>query len=281
MWLLGKLFGHRKPSGEWKTDNKALLRAIQNVASADSLQNREKLYRLLLDCVLFVPVREVPEELRHGGAAVGRPCNISLQQLRDKQQNAVTPAFTDEEALRNWDPNTPFLGIRAREYFRMVRGTEISAILINPFDPIRKMLRPGGRLARFEFEALAEGILPGRPDASGAMHMTLAEGKTAQIGPPATQLPPNILDALVATGRRAAEIKELYLFDMASESGDGHAVIGIDLTRRLDAAEMQQVLKGLAEAVHPLLLGRKYLDFMVLNNALGDDIRKVGRRLLG
>lgn len=281
MGFIEKFFGRRTSSGEWKTDNKALLRAIQNVGSADSPQNRDKLYRLLLDCLLFVPVREIPEELRPGTAAGGRPCNISLQQLRDKQQNAVTPAFTDEEALRNWDPNTPFLGLRAREYFRMVKGTEISAILINPFDPIRKMLRPGGRLARFEFEALSEGILPGRLEASGAMHMTFAEAKTAQIGPPATQLPANILDALVATGRRAAEIKELYLFDMASESGGGHVVIGIDLTRRLDAAEMQKVLKGLAEAVHPMLLGRKYLDFMVLNNALGDDIRRVGQRLLG
>jgi SseB protein N-terminal domain/SseB protein C-terminal domain len=279
MGLLGKLFGS-KSGEEWKVDNTALLRAIQSVASADSPQNRDKLYRLLLDCVLFVPVREIPEALRQGGNCAGRPCDISLQQLRDKQQKPVTPAFTDEEALRNWDPNTPFLGIRAREYFRMVKGTEISAILINPFDPIRKMLRPGGRIARFEFEALAEGIVPGRLDSSGALHMTFAEGKTPHIGSPAKPLPGNILDALVTTGRRAAAIKELYLFEMGSESGDAHAAIGIDLSRPLEAAELRQVLRNLADIVHPLLAGRNYLDFMVLSDSLGEEIRKVGKKLL-
>jgi len=279
MGFLGKLFGGRR-GDEGKADNPALLRAIQNVASADSPQNRDKLYRLLLDSVLFIPVREVPDVLRHGTGDTGRPCDISLQQLRDKQQKPVTPAFTDEAALRNWDPNTPFLGIRAREYFRMVKSTEISAILINPFDPIRKMLRPGGRIARFEFEALAEGLVPGRLDPSGAVHMAFAEGKTAHIGPPAKPLPANIFRAVVAAARQTDEIKELYLFDLASDSGEAHAAIGIDLQRRLEGAGLQQVLKGLAEAVHPLLAGRSYLDFMVLTDSLGEEIRKIGMKLL-
>jgi hypothetical protein len=263
-----------------KCDNAALLRAIESVGAADNPQNWTKLYRLLLDCVLYIPVREIPRGLSTG-AETAHPVDISLLQLTDNQQKPVTPAFTDEDALRNWDPNTPFLGIKSREYFRMVKGTEVSAIVINPFDPIRKMLRPGGRITRFEFEALSEGILPGRLDSSGALHTTFAEGKTTHIGPPAKQLPANIFNALVATGRTAAEIKELYLFDMASESGAAHAVIGIDLNRRLESAEVQQVLKSLAEAVHPLLLGRDYLDFMVLSDALGEEIRKIGRRLLG
>jgi len=279
MGLLGRLFGGRSGAG-WDADNAALLRAIQNVASADSPQNRDKLYRLLLDCVLFIPVREIPEGLRKG-AGSGGPCDIALQQLRDKQQKPVTPAFTDEQALRNWDPNTPFLGIRAREYFRMVRGTEVSAILINPFDPIRKMLRPGGRISRFEFEALAEGMLPGRFDPRGVLHMTLAEGKTAHLSPPAKSLPGNVLEAMVTAARSTGEIRELYHFDMASESGDAHAVIGIDLDRPLETAGLERVLKRLADAVHPLLAGRTYLDFMVLHDPFGDRIRSVGRKLLG
>jgi SseB protein N-terminal domain/SseB protein C-terminal domain len=279
MGLLGKLFGGRS-SEEGKADNAALLRAIQNVASADSPQNRDKLYRLLLDCVLFIPVREIPEVLRHGSDNAAHPCDIALQQLRDKQQKTVTPAFTDEGALRNWDPNTPFLGIRAREYFRMVKSTEISAILINPFDPIRKMLRPGGRIARFEFDALAEGLVPGRLDSSGGLQMTIAEGKTAHVGPPAKPLPGNILEAVVTAGRKAAEIKELYLFDMASESGETHAVIGIDLYAPLEDAGLRQVLKGLAAAVHPLLVDRNYLDFMLLSDSLGEEIKKIATKLL-
>lgn len=279
MGLLGKLFGGG--SGEGKEDNAPLLRAIQNVASTDSPQNRDKLYRLLLDCVLFVPVREIPETLRQAANHAGLPCDIALQQLRDKEQRAVTPAFTDAPALRNWDPNTPFLGIRAREYFRMVKSTEISAILINPFDPIRKMLRPGGRIARFEFEALAEGLVPGRLDPSGGLHMTFAEGKTAHIQTPAKPLPGNILEALVASGRKTTEIKELYLFEMGADASDARSVIGIDLARQIDDAGLRQVLRTLAEAVHPLLAGRNFLDFMVLRHPLDEEVKKIGTRLLG
>jgi hypothetical protein len=280
MGLLGKLFGGSSGE-ERKADNTALLRAIQSVASADSPQNRDRLYRLLLDCTLLIPVREIPDSLRRGSRSPGSLGDISLQHLRDRQHMPVTPAFTDEAALRNWDPNTPFLGIRAREYFRMVKATEIGAILVNPFDPIRKMLRPGGRIARFEFEALAEGIVPGPLDSSGALHMTLSEGRTARVGPPAKSLPGNLVDAMVAAARRTTEIRQLYLFDMALDSGDAHAVIGVDLAGPLEPSGLQPVLKRLADAVHPLLAGRSYLDFMVLSDSLGEEIRKIGTRLLG
>lgn len=273
MGLFRNLFGG-------KPDNAALLRAIQGVASADSPQNWARLYRSLLDCVLFVPVREIPEGLGAGTHTVTRPLDISLLQLTDRQQTAVTPAFTDEDALRNWDPNTPFLGIKSRQYFRMVKGTEISAIVINPFDPIRKMLRPGGRLTRFEFEALAEGIVPGRPDASGAVHLTFAEGKPVLIGQPATPPSAQVLEAVTAAGRSTPEIKELYLFQMSAAEGDSHTVVGIDWERRPEEPRVKRILEALASEVHPLLTGGNCLDFMVLEGSLGEAIRKCGRKLL-
>lgn len=272
MGLFRSLFGG-------KADNAALLRAIQGVASADNPQNWAKLYRSLLDCVLFIPVREIPAGLGAGNHVLARPLDIALLQLTDHQQKAVTPAFTDEDALRNWDPNTPFLGIKSRQFFRMVKGTEISAIVINPFDPIRKMLRPGGRLTRFEFEALAEGIVPGRPDA-GAVHMTFAEGKPVLIGEPANPPSTEILEALTTSARSTPEIKELYLFQMSAAEGDSHTVIGIDCSRRPEEPRVKKILETLAAAVYPLLTGRNYMDFMVLDGSLGDAVRQCGKKLL-
>jgi hypothetical protein len=264
-----------------KSDNTRLLRAIQSVASRDRPQNWAKLYRSLLDCVLFIPVREIPEGLDSRTHNLTRPLDMSLLQLTDHQQRAVTPAFTDEAALRNWDPNTPFVGIKSRQYFRMVRGTEISAIVINPFDPIRKMLRPGGRLTRFEFEALAEGIIPGRPDRAGAVHMTFAQGKPVLIGQPADPPSAEILEAVTATGRSAPEIKELYLFQMSAAEGESHTVVGIDWDYHPEEPRVRKILDALARAVHPLLTGGNYLDFMVVDGSLGEAIRKCGKRLLG
>lgn len=39
-------------------------------------------------------------------------------------------------------------------------GTDIQQIVINPFDPIRKMIRPGGRVARWEADLLSKGLIP-------------------------------------------------------------------------------------------------------------------------
>jgi SseB protein N-terminal domain/SseB protein C-terminal domain len=274
MGLLKNLFGG-------KSDNAPLLRAIQNVASADNPQNWMKLYRSLLDCVLFIPVREIPDGLGARRHTLGHPLDIALLELTDKLQQPVTPAFTDEDALRNWDPNTPFLGIKSRQYFRMVKGTEISAIVINPFDPIRKMLRPGGRITRSEFEALAEGMVPGRPDADGAVHMTFAEGKPVLIGQPVNPPSPQILEAVTAAGRNTPEIQELYLFQMSPEGGEPRTVIGIDWNQQPEETRVKGILAGMAQAVHPLLTGRNSLDFMVLRNSLGDAIRQRGKKLLG
>ena len=72
----------------------------------------------------------------------------------------MTPVFTDEEALRNWDPNTPSIGLNSRDLFKLIVPLPFAEVIINPFDPIRKMIRPGGHLTRPEFEALAAGCLP-------------------------------------------------------------------------------------------------------------------------
>lgn len=263
-----------------RSKNTPLLKAIESVASADDPRSRMNLYRALLGSVLLVPVPEIPEGLGEGTHASPHSVDIALLQLTDSQHRQVTPAFTDEEALRNWDPNTPFIGLKADVYFRLVKGTEISAILINPFDPVRKMLRPGGRILRFEFEALAEGMLPGWPDASGATHMTFAAGKSVSIGQPANLPPEEILKAIIAALRGVREIKELYLFQMSSEEGDSRTVLGIDWVRPPEEQRGKAILEALAQAVHPLLSERNYLDFIVLKDSFGDAVRQQGKRLL-
>src|SRR5438874_7020483 len=161
MKLLKKLFGRQ--SEEEPVDNTRLLRAMHELAIRDSNGTRKKLYELFLDCQFYIPVPELPDRLRQPDPAqkqVSEPLRIGLRGFLDRDGGKTTPAFTDLEALQNWDPNTPYLIIRSKPYFQMVRGTEFEQIAINPFDPIRKMLRPGGFITRREFEALAEGWVP-------------------------------------------------------------------------------------------------------------------------
>jgi hypothetical protein len=87
---------------------------------------------------------------------------VQLHFITDKQGRKLTPAFTDIEALRNWDPNTPVLTAFARGFFEVISKyyPDIQGVVINPFDPIRKMIRPMGAITLGEFEVLARGGVP-------------------------------------------------------------------------------------------------------------------------
>ena len=75
----------------------------------------------------------------------------------------VAVAFTDEEALRNWNKTIPWVALQGTGFFQAVASTEAEEIVINPYEPDNpdsKMIRPGGRVTRWEFEELAEGRIP-------------------------------------------------------------------------------------------------------------------------
>ncbi len=75
----------------------------------------------------------------------------------------VAVAFTDEEALRNWNKTIPWVALQGMGFFQAVASTEAEEIVINPYEldnPASKMIRPGGRVRRWEFEELAQGNLP-------------------------------------------------------------------------------------------------------------------------
>jgi len=85
---------------------------------------------------------------------------IPIMGYQDQQGRRATALFTDEEALQNWDPNAFFMCMHSKQLFPLLRGPDFEYIAINPFDPIRKMLRPCGILAMDEVNQLAEGRIP-------------------------------------------------------------------------------------------------------------------------
>jgi hypothetical protein len=47
----------------------------------------------------------------------------------------VAVAFTDEEALRNWQKSIPWIALQGSAFFQAVAGTEAEEIVINPYEP--------------------------------------------------------------------------------------------------------------------------------------------------
>ncbi|PYP91635.1 MAG: hypothetical protein DMG65_07325 [Candidatus Angelobacter sp. Gp1-AA117] len=272
MKFIKKLFGQRS---EEAVDNSRLLRAMHEVAVNDSHATRKQLYELFLDCQFYIPVPELPEGLRKPDASpASEPIHIGLRGFLDHNGNKTTPAFTDAEALQNWDPNTPSIIIPSMPYFQMVRDTKFQRIAINPYDPIRKMLRPGGFITRRELEALAEGWAPISSSDTGLVKLEIKKGQKVLIGQPANPPPPEILQRLMDTAKAVPDLEALYLAQIDFPNGQAQIVIGVDIGDR-DKQQYEQAIRRVGEQVEQLAPA---LNFCPLNTAFGQDIKRLGRK---
>src|SRR5579862_4103106 len=124
MGLFDFLLG-RKKSPNAEVANPSLVNAMHELALSDNQENRKKFYQTILGSMLLVPVPEVPKGLGPGMQTTQGDVQLQLTGMLDRNNVRVTTAFTDAEALRNWDPNTPYLGLKAQELFRFAMGTDI------------------------------------------------------------------------------------------------------------------------------------------------------------
>src|ERR1051326_3630250 len=142
--------------------NSPLPAVMLAVANEDSPQNRRALYPSMLKTWFVVSTREEPPD-KPGFSAVPENVADSLYLEHDSAGQLVALAFTDEEALRNWQKNIPWIALQGTAFFQAVASTGAEEIVINPYEPANpasKMIRPGGRMKRWEFESLAEGKIP-------------------------------------------------------------------------------------------------------------------------
>lgn len=275
--FIDSLLGRKKDAQPDDGDS-LLVQAMQQTALSDNPDNRKKLYQAFLRSMLLIPVPEVPKELGPGLQTIKADIQVQITGMLDAKNVRITPAFTDAEALRNWDPNTPYLGIKAQELFRLVMRTDIQVVVINPFDPIRKMIRPGGRVTRAEIDLLANGVMPSQIGPKNAQFQLKANEKVA-IGLPAVPPSPAAESLLRSAASACPEVGELYLFQMATQSGSSHTVIGIGLSVVVSAKRREEIVNSMGKSVVSELKAGQSLDFMFLSGSMGDQVRKLGRRI--
>jgi len=271
--LFEKWFSKQGPASP-EEGNPAFAQAMQEVALHDTPENRNRLFSILLQTMLIVPTPELPAGWKPGFNTADGNTPIQLTVLPDKLGRKVTPVFSDLVALRNWDPNTPYVGLKAQDYFRVLIATNVQEILVNPFDPIRKMVRPSGRIKRAEFAALAQGAIPAAENLD--VGLKLHPGQQIAIGIPAKKPNPAVLDSLSAIANSRAEVKELYLFQLAAQANgawSSHTVIGVNLFGTVSEGQWKQIVQELGHGVQGKLGSGESLDFMMLSNNL-EQVRK-------
>lgn len=267
MNLLGRLLG-KSPSIPEKIENPRLLKAMSAVALNDSPATRKQLYSELLRAVFILPTPGVSG--RPGPQTSDGKTTIQIIGIKDANNVDVTPAFTDYEALRNWDPNTPSIALKAGALFEMLVPLAFQEIVINPFDPRRKMLRPGGRITRREFESLAKGVLP---EPTSAMRTVRPPaGTRLMFGKPKVAFADDVMERVKHALAKVDEVHSAFLLMVAYADDQPHRAVAVRLSKPLAEERMRFLAKIVLEIIRPSLADKEPFDLIPLNAQFYEDV---------
>ena len=264
MKILEKLFSKRQRF-QYEGENAVLVQAMHELALKYNPENRKKMFELLLSSTLLIPTPELPAASGPGKESDGN-ITLPLVFISDRQGQKLTPAFTDIEALRNFDPNTPCLSVRARGFFEIISTSfsDIRAVVINPYDPSRKRIRPEGIITRSEFEVLARGLVPIAIAGGLAQSRVPTAGLQELIRPPNQPIPPAVSELLRKCAENIPEIVSLHFFWIAHTHGSPQPTVGVQLDRTVPEQRAQVIVQALWQSVAPSLIELKTLDFLAL-----------------
>jgi hypothetical protein len=255
--------------------NSTLPAAMLAVAHDDTPQNRQTLYQSMLQTWFVAPTKEaVPDQ--PGFSTV--PANIadSLSLEHDSSGQPVAVAFTDEEALRNWNKTIPWIALQGTAFFQAVASTEAEEIVINPYDvddPGSKMIRPGGSVMRWEFEELAEGRIPQIQAENDA------ETQTAQsvlVTMPKQMPTPEMFNAMSEVAASFPEIMAMYFGQVIYPDGEPHWTIAVEFATVSDK-QLNRMMTALAEAARRVFPKSANADLLLASTALGESVKTLGK----
>ena len=263
--------------GQPQFENGPLPAAMLAVAHGDSPETRRVLYESMLKTWFLVPTREaVPNAPGFHDIQKGTAAAFSLE--HDPAGLLVAVAFTDEEALRNWNKTIPWVALQGTGFFQAVAGTEAEEIVINPYeldDPASKMIRPGGRVTRWEFEELAQGNIPQIQPGDDS------ETQTAQsvLVTMPTQMPAaEAFDALSATASKFTDVVALYFAQVIYPDGEPHWTVAVGFTSASSPKHVERVMAALTKEARRVFPRTVTTDLLPASTALGQSITTTGKK---
>lgn len=267
MDLLSRLLGNKASIPE-RIENPRLLKVMHAVALNDSPATRKQLYSELLRAVFILPTPEISG--RPGLQTSDGQTMIQIVGIKDANNLDVTPAFTDYEALWNWDPNTPSIAIKAVALFEMLVPLAFQEIIINPFDPRRKMIRPGGRVTRREFESLAKGVVP---EPKPAMRTVRAPaGTRLMFRKPNQVFAEDVMERLKQALAKIDGVRSAFLLTVAYGDEQPHGAIGLQLAKPMAEEHLRFLAKVMLEIARPSLKQKEPFDLIPLDAQFYEDV---------
>lgn len=255
--------------------NSPLPAAMLAVAKDDSPQKRKILYQSLLASWFVVPTREAAHD-KPGFAAV--PANVadSFSLEHDSGGQLVAVAFTDEEALRNWNKDIPWIALQGTAFFQAVASTEAEEIVINPYEPANtesKMVRPGGRVTRWEFETLAEGKIPEKGSTE-----KVVEPQSVLVTMPKQMPAREMFNAISEVAGTFPEIVAMYFGQVTYPDGEPHWTIAVEFAAGTSVKQVKHMMAALVKAARHVFPKSVTTDLLPASTALGQSIKTTGKK---
>ncbi len=253
-------------------DGKPLCDAMDAVAKLDNEHTRKVLYRTLLDSWLHIPTPELPPEMKEGLTRLETGAKVQFSHIQDRDGRIIFPVFTDPEALRNWDPNTPSFSMPASEYFKIVSSLRVDEIRINVYDPIRKPIRPGGSITRREFESLAQGQIPAKIRHS----IQVKAGQQIMIDKPANSLPDAVLSRFKEACGKIPEVEAaIYAWMMIPPEAPTHT-LALKFQSGVTEEQKHNCFKSVSEEVRGVLPPDTVVTYMAVEGGLAETFQQNG-----
>lgn len=256
-------------------ENSPLPAAMLAVAHGDSPETRRVLYESMLKTWFLVPTREAaPDAPGFHDMQEGTAASFSLE--HDSAGLLVAVAFTDEEALRNWNKTIPWIALQGTAFFQAVASTEAEEIVINPYeigDPGSRMIRPGGRVTRWEFEELAQGDIPHMQDTG-----TQTAAQSVLVTMP-TQMPaPEVFAALGAAARKHTDVVALYFAQVIYPDGEPHWTVAVEFSSACSPKQARRVMSVLTKEARRVFPRTITTDLLPASTTLGQSITTTGKK---
>jgi len=255
--------------------NSPLPAAMLAVANEDSPQNRQALYESMLDAWFIVPTREAPPETPGFHST---PTNIadSFSLEHDSEGQLVAVAFTDEEALSNWQKSIPWIALQGIAFFQAIASTGAEEIVINPYEPANpasKMIRPGGRMKRWEFESLAVGHLPQHESSRQE-----AESQGVLVSMPKQMPTAEMFNAMSGAAQPFPEIAGMYFGQVTYPDGEPHWTVVVECAAGASAKEVKHMITALVKTARRVFPRSITTDLLPASTALGQSIKALGKQ---
>lgn len=251
--------------------------AMLAVAHHDSPENRRVLYESMFKTWFLVPTRETPVPETPSFHDIQEDTAASFSLEHDSAGQLVAVAFTDEEALRNWNKSIPWIALQGTAFFQAVLSTQAEEIVINPFEPenpASRMIRPGGRVTRWEFEALAQGRHP----SDESTEEQAAAAKSMLVTMPKHMPSAEIFKALATAAKAFPEVIGIYFAQLIYPTGHPHRALAVEFAPDTAYERIEPAMDALEREAKKLFPRKETTDLFLASSATGQSIANSGEK---